>query len=124
MSKFSLAISYLPTSNLRLLMDLIFWVPTQYCSLQHLTLFSPPVTSIIGHCFHFGSASSSLLELFLRSSPVAYWTPSELGVHLSVSYLFAFLYCSWISQGKNAELVCQSLLQWTMFCQSRKSRDT
>ena len=33
------------------------------------------------------------------------------GVHLSVSYLFAFLYCSWGSQGKNAEVVCHSLLQ-------------
>ena len=38
------------------------------------------------------------------------------GVHLSVSYLFAFSYCSWGSQGKNTEVVCHSLLQWTMFC--------
>ena len=38
-------------------------------------------------------------------------------VHLSVSYLFAFSYCSWGSQGKNTEVVCHSLLQWTMFCQ-------
>ena len=28
------------------------------------------------------------------------------GVHLSVSYLFAFSYCSWGSQGKNTEVVC------------------
>ena len=26
------------------------------------------------------------------------------GVHLSVSYLFAFSYCSWGSQGKNIEV--------------------
>ena len=39
------------------------------------------------------------------------------GVHLSVSYLFAFSYCSWGSQGKNIEVVCHSLLQWTTFCQ-------
>ena len=39
------------------------------------------------------------------------------GVHLSVSYLFAFSYCSWGSQGKNTEVVCHSLLQWTTFCQ-------
>ena len=26
-------------------------------------------------------------------------------------------YCSWGSQGKNTEVVSQSLLQWTMFCQ-------
>ena len=32
-------------------------------------------------------------------------------------YLFAFSYCSWGSQGKNAELVCHAPLQWIMFCQ-------
>ena len=32
--------------------------------------------------------------------------------------LFAFSYCSWGSQGKNTEVVCHSLLQWTMFCQN------
>ena len=32
------------------------------------------------------------------------------GVHLSVSYLFAFLYCSWGSQDRNTELFCHSLL--------------
>ena len=41
----------------------------------------------------FGSASSFLIELFLCSSPAAYWTPINLGggggVHLSVLYLFA-----------------------------------
>ena len=40
------------------------------------------------------------------------------GVHLLVSYLFAFSYCSWGSQGKNIEVVCRSLLQWTTFCQT------
>jgi len=38
------------------------------------------------------------------------------GVHLSVSYLFAFSYCSWGSEGENTEVLCHSLLQWTMFC--------
>ena len=28
------------------------------------------------------------------------------GVHLSLSYLFAFSYSSWGSQGKNTEMVC------------------
>ena len=37
---------------------------------------------------------------------------------LSVSYNFAFSYCSWDSQGKNTEVVCHSLLQWTTFCQT------
>ena len=28
----------------------------------------------------------------------------------------AFSYCSWGSQGKNTEVACHSLLQWTTFC--------
>ena len=40
------------------------------------------------------------------------------GVHLSVSYLFAFLYCSKCSHSKNSGMVCHSLLQWTTFCQN------
>ena len=35
-----------------------------------------------------------------------------------MSYIFAFSYCSWDSQGKNTEVVCHSLLQWTTFCQT------
>ena len=50
----------------------------QYCSLQHRVLLPSPVTSTIGHCFHFGSISSFFLELFLHSSPVAYWAPTDL----------------------------------------------
>ena len=38
-------------------------------------------------------------------------------VHLSVSYLFAFSYCS-CSQSKKTEVVCRSFLQWTTFCQN------
>ena len=49
----------------------------QYCSLQHWTLLSPAIKDT--RCrFHFGSGSSILLELFLHSSPVAYWTPTDL----------------------------------------------
>ena len=47
--------------------------------LQHQTLLSPPNTCATGCCFHFCSGSSFLLELFLPSSPVAYWTPTNLG---------------------------------------------
>ena len=32
--------------------------------------------------------------------------------------LCVFSYCSWGSQGKNTEVVCHSLLQWTTFCQT------
>ena len=118
MSTFTFAISCLTTSNLPWFMDLTFQVPMQYCSLQHWTLLLSPVTSATGCCFCFGSIPSFFLELFLHWSPVAYWASNDLGVHLSVSYLFAFSYCSWGSQGKNTEVVCYSLLQWTTFCQT------
>ena len=36
-----------------------------------------PVTSTTGWSFSFGSASSFLLELFLHSSPGAYWAPGD-----------------------------------------------
>ena len=76
---FILAISCLTTSNLPWFMDLTFQVPMQYCSLPHWTLLPSPVTSTIRCCFHFGSISSFFLELFLHSSPVAYWAPTDLG---------------------------------------------
>ena len=85
----------------------------QYCSVQHRTLLPSLVTSTTGCCFCFGSVSSFFPELFLHWSPVVYW-----GVPLSVSYLFAFSYCLWGSQGKNPEVVCHSLLQWTLFCEN------
>ena len=76
-------------------MDLTFQVLIQYCSLQHWTLLPLPVTSTTGHCFHCGFLSSFFLELFSHSSPVAYGVPIDWGVHLSLSHLFAFPYCSW-----------------------------
>ena len=118
MSMFTLAISCLTTSNLPWFMDLTFQVPMQYCSLQHWTLLLSPVTSTTGYCFCFGFIPPFFLELFLHWSPVAYWAPTDPGVPLSVSYHFAFSYCSCGSQGKNTEVVCHSLLQWTTFCQT------
>ena len=98
---FTLAISCLTTSNLPWFMDLTFQVPMQYCSLQHPTLLPSPVTSTTGCCFPFGSISSFFLESFLHWSPVAFWALLTWRVHLSASYLFAFSYCLWGSQGKN-----------------------
>ena len=119
---FTLAISCLSTSSLPWFRDLTFQVPVQCCSLLHQTLLSAPDTSTPGCCFCFGFTSSFLLELFLHSPPAAHWTPTDLGVgvgsHSSVSYLFAFSYYSWGSQGKNAEVVCRSLLQCTTFYQN------
>ena len=76
---FTLAIFCLITSNLPWFMDLTFQIPMQYCSLQHQTLLPSPVTSTTGHCFLFASVSSFFLELFLHSSPVAYWATTDLG---------------------------------------------
>ena len=77
MSVFTLAISYLTTSNFPWFVDLTLQVPMQYCSLQHQTSLLSPVTFTTGCCFHFGSVSSFFPELFLHSSPVACWTPTE-----------------------------------------------
>ena len=77
MLMFTLAIFCLTASNLLWFMGLTFQVPMKYCSLQHWTLLSSPVTSTTGHCFCFVSASSFLLELFLHFSPIAYWEPTD-----------------------------------------------
>jgi len=76
------------------------------------------------HLFHFGSASSFLLELFLHSSPVAYWTPPDLGGSSFIVISFCLSYYSWGSQGKNAEVVCHSFLQWTMFQKVDRTKTT
>ena len=78
MLMFTLAISCLTMSILPWFMDLTFQVPMKYCSLQHQTLLPSPVTFIARCHFCFGSASLFFLELFLHSSPVAYWTPTDL----------------------------------------------
>ena len=50
--------------------------------------------------------------------------PSLTSPDLSIFFLIwvflikPFSYCSWCSQGKNNEVVCHSLLQWTTFCQT------
>ena len=75
---FTLAISCLTASNLPWFMDLTFQVPMQYCSLQHHTLLSPVISTTWYH-FHFGSASSFLLELFPCFSQGAYWASTDLG---------------------------------------------
>ena len=72
----------------------------------------------LGVVFCFGSISSFFLELFLHSSKQHIGHLQICGVHFSVSYLFAFSYCSWGSQGKNTEVVCHSILQWTTFCRN------
>ena len=72
-----------------------------------------------------GSSQQLWLHLFILSGVISplfsssisgTYRPGEFIYH--VSYLFAFSYCSWRSQGKNTEVVCHSLLQWTTFRQN------
>ena len=101
MSTFTLAISYLTTSNFPWFMDLTFQVPVQYCSLQHRILLLSPVTSIAQYCFCFGSIPSFFLELFLHWSPVAYWAPNDLGnSSFSVLSFCLFILFIWFSKQK------------------------
>ena len=69
---------------------LTFQVLMQYCSLQHWTLLPLPVRSTTGYFFFFffcfGSISSFFLELFPHSSPVTFWTPTDLG-NLSFNFI-------------------------------------
>ena len=118
MSMFTLAISYLTTSNLSWFMDLTFQVPMQYCSLQHRTLSLSPATPTAVYCFCFVSIPSFFLELFLHWSPVEYWTPTDLGSSSFCILSFCLFMLFLGSQGKNTEVVCHSLLQWTTFCQT------
>ena len=95
-------------------------IPGSYAILLFTALNLVSITCPIhsGCCFCFGSIPSFCLELFLHWSPVAYWAPTDLVTSFSVTYIFAFSYCSWGSQGKNTEVVCHSLLWWTTFCQN------
>ena len=99
MSMFTLPISYLTTSNLPWLMDLIIPVPMQCFSLQHWTLLPSPVTSTNECCLYFGSVSSFFLELFLHFSSVAYWAPTDLGnSSFSVICFCLFILFMWFSR--------------------------
>ena len=118
MSTFTLTISYLTTSKLSSFMNLTFQVPMQYCSLQHQTLLLSPVTCTTGCCFSLALSLHSFWSYFSTDLQEHTGHVPTSGVYLSVSYLFAFSYCSWGSQGKNTEVVCHSLLQWTSFFQN------
>ena len=98
-------------------MDLTFQAPMHYCSLQHQTLHPLPVIST-NRCCGFGLASSFFLELFLHSSPIAYWAPTVLGSSSFsvISFCLFILFLGFLS--KNTEVVFHFLLQWATFCQN------
>ena len=81
-------------------MDLTFQVPMQYFSLQHWTLLPSPVISTTGCCFCFGSVTSFFLELFVYSSLVAYWAPTDLGSSSFSVLSFCLFYCSWVLKAR------------------------
>ena len=118
MSVFTLAIPCLTTSNLPWFMDLTFQVPMQYCSYSIGLYFHHLSHAQLSVVFALAPSLRSVLELFIHWSTVAFWLLLTWGVHLSVSCLFAFSYCSWGSQDKNIVMVCHSLLQWTTVCQN------
>ena len=117
MSMFTLAISCLNTSNL-----LIHGpdIPGSYAILLFTASDLASITSYI----HLGTVfalAPSLHSFWSYFSTDLQWHIGHLltwRVPLSVSYHFAFSYCWWGSQGKNTEVVCHSLLQWTTFCQT------
>ena len=79
---FVLTISCFTMSDFPWFMDLTFQVPIQYCSLHHQILLASPDTSTTECRVRFGPTASFILGLlvfFLHASPVAYWTPSDLG---------------------------------------------
>ena len=79
MSMFTLAISYLITSNLPLIHEPN--IPGSCAILLFTALDLTSTTSHIhnGCCFCFVSVSSFFRELLLRQSSVAYWAPTDLG---------------------------------------------
>ena len=52
------------------------------------------------------------------SSPVTYWTPSDMGNSSSCVIFFAFLYCSWVSCGTNTGVGYHFFFMWTTSCQN------
>ena len=91
----------------------------------------------------FGIVNKAEIDIFLEFSSLFY-DPAYVGNLISDSSAFSksslksgsswFTYCwslawrilsitllAWGSQGKNTEVVCHSLLQWTTFCQTSPS---
>ena len=117
MSVFALAISCLTTCNLPWFMDLTFQVPMQY-----LLFIASDFASITSH-IHNWLLFLLWFHLFILSGVISpLFSSSILGIYrhgefiFQFIYLFAFSCCSWGSEGKNTEVFCHSLLQWTKLC--------
>ena len=88
MMMFTVSISCLNTFNLFWFMHLTLQVSIQNYSVQHWTLLLPLETSTTEHCFHLGSAFSFFLGLFICSSPIVYWAPTDLGEFVFQCHIF------------------------------------
>ena len=96
-------------------------IPGFYAVLLFTALDFSSITSHIPNRVLF----SLWLCLFILSGVISpLFSSSILGTYWSGEFIFqchiyfAFSYCSWGSQGKNTEVVCYSLLQWTTFGQN------
>ena len=116
MSMFTLVICLI-TSNLPWFMDLTFQVPMLYCSYSIRPCFYHQSHLQLGVVFVLAPSLHSFWSYFslISSSILGTYRPGEFIFQCPI--FFAFSYCSWGSQGKNTEVVCHSLLQWTTFCQ-------
>ena len=79
MSMFTLAISYLTTSNLPWFIDLPFHVPMQYCSLQHWTLLYHQSHPQLGVVFALVPSlrSFGVISPLISSSILGTYQPAE-----------------------------------------------
>ena len=96
-------------------------IPGSYAVLFFIAL---DFTSITSH-IHNLVLLLLWLHLFILSGVIFPLISSSIfGTYLPEEFIFqcpnffAFLYCSCVSQGKNTEVVCNSLLLWTMFWQN------
>ena len=88
-----------------------------FVTASHFTFSTRPIHNWA--LFLLCPATSLFLELVvitLCSSPVAYWTDSNLMDSSFTVISFAFLYCSWGSWRKDTGVSRHSLLLWTMCC--------
>ena len=118
MLMFTLAIFCFTTSNLPWIVDLMFQVSMQYCSYSIGLYIYHQSHPHLGVVFTLAPSlhSFGVISLLFSSSILGTYQPGEFIFQCHI--FFAFSYCSWRSQGKNTEVVCHSLLQWTTFHQN------
>ena len=102
------------------------FVPVPYClgNCSFVLVWSQEFTSISSHIHSWVvfllwlclSIFSGVISPLIFSSILGTYQPGEVIFQCPI-FLPFMKRDSWGSQGKNTELVCHSLLQWTTFCQ-------